>query len=791
MAGIGQVQHRPRPGRGRDRRGDQDGAGAAARPAAWPPCTPPSRPRTWTGPPGTSGCWPGRCPGPPGGRPRRAGVSSFGFSGTNAHAILEEAPAAAARPGCAGRPGARPGRGRVAWLVSARAAEGLAAQAGRLAQWVAARPELDPADVALVAGDHPVGVRAPRGGRWAAAGTSWRPGWRRWRRASRGGRGVRARSRRARARWCSCSPARARSGRGWARSWPRRCPVFAARLAECGAALAPHVDWDLSEVLAGADGAPGLDAVEVVQPALWAVMVSLAAAWQAAGVAPDAVVGHSQGEIAAATVAGILSLEDAARVVALRSRALARAGRAGRHAVGRRARRAVRDRIAPWGDRLSVAAVNGPAATVVVRGPRGAGGAGRRLRGRRGCGPGRSRWTTPRTAPRSRRSARRSWPPLAGITPAPGADPDDLGDDRGSGWPGRRLGAAYWYDSLRAPVEFEPGRPGPGRSRAPGVRRGLPAPGADRRDHRDRWKTAGGRRRRRAARGDRDAAPRRRRPGPVPGRAGRGARPRGDGRLGRGPGPRPAGGTAHLRVPAPAVLAASRAPAPPRRGDGAAPAAEAQFWAAVEGGDVAGLAAALAVDEQSGWARCCPALASWRRRERGESAVAGWRYRVSWGRCAGRRGGGAVRDVAGGGPGRAGGRGPARGGACGRWPPTAPGWWCCRPARARRPRGAGGPDRPAWPGRAAMPARRSRGGVAAGAGRAAARGVARRCRGVWPATLALVQALGDAAVRGAAVGADPGRGGGRGGDAGPARCRRRCGAWAWWRGWSTRTGGAA
>ena len=61
--------------------------------------------------------------------------------------------------------------------------------------------------------------------------------------------------------------------------------------------------------------------VDAVQPALWAVMVSLAAVWQAAGVQPDAVAGHSQGEIAAAAVAGILSLEDAARVVALRSKA--------------------------------------------------------------------------------------------------------------------------------------------------------------------------------------------------------------------------------------------------------------------------------------------------------------------------------------------------------------------------------------------------------------------------------------------------------------------------------------
>ena len=64
------------------------------------------------------------------------------------------------------------------------------------------------------------------------------------------------------------------------------------------------MDWDLQQVLAGEAGAPPLEAADVVQPALWAVMVSLAAAWQAAGVVPDAVLGHSQGEIAAATWPG-------------------------------------------------------------------------------------------------------------------------------------------------------------------------------------------------------------------------------------------------------------------------------------------------------------------------------------------------------------------------------------------------------------------------------------------------------------------------------------------------------
>ncbi|MBW1600500.1 acyltransferase domain-containing protein, partial [Streptomyces sp. JJ38] len=97
-------------------------------------------------------------------------------------------------------------------------------------------------------------------------------------------------------------------------------PVFAERLAECGRALSLCVDWSLDEVLRGVPGAPSLERVDVVQPALWAVMVSLAALWRSFGVVPSAVVGHSQGEIAAACVAGGLSLEDGARVVALRSR---------------------------------------------------------------------------------------------------------------------------------------------------------------------------------------------------------------------------------------------------------------------------------------------------------------------------------------------------------------------------------------------------------------------------------------------------------------------------------------
>ncbi|MDX3532756.1 acyltransferase domain-containing protein, partial [Streptomyces sp. ID05-39B] len=144
-------------------------------------------------------------------------------------------------------------------------------------------------------------------------------------------------------------------------------PVFRVRLEECARALSAFVEWDLLEVLLGDgdDGALLLSRVDVVQPALFAVMVSLAALWQSYGLRPDAVVGHSQGEIAAACVAGALSLEDAARVVALRSRVIrVLAGRGGMVSVALPVGE-VRARLLRWDGDIGIAAINGPGSTVV------------------------------------------------------------------------------------------------------------------------------------------------------------------------------------------------------------------------------------------------------------------------------------------------------------------------------------------------------------------------------------------------------------------------------------------
>ncbi|WP_181029824.1 SDR family NAD(P)-dependent oxidoreductase, partial [Mycobacterium kansasii] len=142
-------------------------------------------------------------------------------------------------------------------------------------------------------------------------------------------------------------------------------PVFAQQIEACGEAFAEFVDWSLTDVLRGAPGAPGLDRVDVVQPVLFAVMVSLAELWKSIGVRPDAVIGHSQGEIAAAYVAGALSLRDAAKVVTLRSALLTGlAGPGGMVSLACGAEQA-QELLAPFGSRISIAAVNGPSAVVV------------------------------------------------------------------------------------------------------------------------------------------------------------------------------------------------------------------------------------------------------------------------------------------------------------------------------------------------------------------------------------------------------------------------------------------
>jgi polyketide synthase 12 len=293
-------------------------------------------------------------PWPAEGGPRRAGVSSFGISGTNAHVIVEAAPQA--QPREAGR--ARPA---VPWVISAKSLAALGSQAVRLAEHVRAHGELDVADIGWsLAGratfEHrAVVVGGDRDGLLAGLdeladddvvsvvlGT-----------ATPAGKTV------------FVFPGQGSQWPGMGVELLDTAPVFARQIDACADAFSEFVDWSLTDVLRGVRGAPGMDRVDVVQPVLFAVMVSLAELWKSVGVSPDAVIGHSQGEIAAAYVAGALSLRDAARVVTLRSKLLtALAGPGGMVSAACGAER-VRELLAPFGDRVGIAAVNGRSAVVV------------------------------------------------------------------------------------------------------------------------------------------------------------------------------------------------------------------------------------------------------------------------------------------------------------------------------------------------------------------------------------------------------------------------------------------
>ncbi|GLY16593.1 hypothetical protein Kisp01_36080 [Kineosporia sp. NBRC 101677] len=244
---------------------------------------------------------------------------------------------------------------------------------------------------------------------------------------------------------------------GMGRELAADSPLFAARLAECGRALAPHIDWSFDDVLNGVEGAPGIERADVVQPLLWAVMVSLAALWEAAGVRPEAVVGHSQGEIAAAVVSGALSLEDGARVVAVRGRALSSlAVSAGMLSVVMPVA-AVEELLASkesWGERLSVAAVNGPATTVVSGDLDALDEFERALSKRRVL-----RWRIPQTdfvahSARVEVLAEQIVSELEGIEPRAGRVPL-YSTVTGERIDGSALDAAYWYSNVRERVRFQ------------------------------------------------------------------------------------------------------------------------------------------------------------------------------------------------------------------------------------------------------------------------------------------------------------------------------------------------
>ncbi|MFI2646034.1 type I polyketide synthase, partial [Streptomyces sp. NPDC018610] len=539
-----------------------------------------------------------------GDRPRRAGVSSFGVSGTNAHVILEQAPETEPVEGAGPAVPVEPVA--VPWLLSARSADALREQAVRLRAHVESSADVSPVNVGwtLLTGRSQLEHRAVVVGRnreeLLAGLGDVNPGA-----VGSGGRTV------------FVFPGQGSQWAGMGAELLDTAPAFADTIADCGRALAEFVDWDLEAVLRGAPDAPSLERVDVVQPVSWAVMVSLAALWRSYDVEPSAVVGHSQGEIAAACVAGALSLQDGARVVALRSQAIAAglAGDGGMVSLALDAETAAA-RITAWDGRIEIAALNGPTSVVVAGEPQAldeliASCEAEEIRARRV--PVDYASHTSHVERIEGELAR----VLAEVRPQPSGIPF-FSTVTGDWADTTALDAGYWYRNLRRTVRFEESvRALAAQDHAvfvevsahPVLAMGIQdtveeavVTGTLRREDGglDRFLTSAGELWTRGVDVDWSQA-----------FAGTGAH--------------------HTDLPTYPFQQRRYwldAPAPTaRRADDPA---DERFWEVVESGDLESLASVLGVSPDVPLSEALPTLSSWRRRQRDEARLNDWQYRVSW-----------------------------------------------------------------------------------------------------------------------------------------------------------------
>jgi phthiocerol/phenolphthiocerol synthesis type-I polyketide synthase C len=293
----------------------------------------------------------------PGSVPVIMGVNSFGWGGTNAHVAVMSPPAAL--------PAADVENSQAPLVVpvSAHSEDALRARAADLADVLEAGLEL-PAVAGTLAWrrDH-LAVRAAVAATepaetvaalraLAADPSAETPGL-------LTGRAIEHR------RTAFVFPGQGSQWAGMGRELMRADPAFASAVRACADALRPHVDWDLVDVVSGDAGDAWMKRVDMVQPVLWAVAVGLAEAWRRAGVRPDVVVGHSQGEVTAATVAGILSYEDAALIIAKRSKLVRQSAAPGRMLAVDLDLEGAAAVLHGFEDVVSIAVCNGPRSCVL------------------------------------------------------------------------------------------------------------------------------------------------------------------------------------------------------------------------------------------------------------------------------------------------------------------------------------------------------------------------------------------------------------------------------------------
>lgn len=295
---------------------------------------------------------------PAGDQPRVAGVNSFGISGTNAHAVLEEAPQSATPMASA------PTRRCPLLPLSAKSPAALRELASRYATllesgsvdvrdvcWAAAtrRTPLEYRAV-FVAGD---GVTLADALRRFAAGEA------------AAAEGVVLN--RERPKLVFTLPGQGGQWVGMARELAAAEPVFRAALERCEEAALRWTDWRLLEQLHLSPESPGyrLDDIDVIQPVLVALEIAYAELWRSLGIEPDALVGHSMGEVAAAHLAGVLDLDQAMRIICLRSVLMHRTSGQGAMALVELSMEDAQARVAGLEDRLTIAVSNSPRSSVL------------------------------------------------------------------------------------------------------------------------------------------------------------------------------------------------------------------------------------------------------------------------------------------------------------------------------------------------------------------------------------------------------------------------------------------
>nr|AIT55260.1 GulC [Pyxidicoccus fallax] len=382
-------------------------------------------------------------------RKRLAGVSSFGFSGVIAHAVLEEAPA----PEAAVEQPAMPAGERplhvlpltakhpraLSELISAYRHTVGALDAGRLADlgYTASRKRGHHAHRAWFAFRDKEELlqqleAATRGHELPGA--------------------VLQRQARDDVKVVMVFPGQGSQWVGMGQQLMRTSPVFREAIHELDRAMRPWADFSLLEVLGARGGEDPFTRVSIVQPTLFAVQVALARQWEAWGVRPHAVIGHSMGEVAAACVAGALSMEDAAAVICRRSQLVQATSGQGAMALVELSPAEVEAAIAPHGDRVSIAAYNGPS-TVLLSGEPAAVDEVLTALQERGAFCRRVKVDYASHCAQMDPLLGRIRSELAHVKPRKGGVPI-YSTARGEVIDGSRMDAGYWADNLRRPVLF-------------------------------------------------------------------------------------------------------------------------------------------------------------------------------------------------------------------------------------------------------------------------------------------------------------------------------------------------